>query len=862
MPEHAEVDAIGRYLNEVLTKEGSFVVHTVDVGIVNPCINFNNTKEPDLGLGAFFQGGKALVYVGTNGKELAFYFGDGSALIVRLGLSIYPLFIDEDLLTHGDPLCPYAYREACPAPGEAHKHRRSQVYPHLWCAPNMAAVFIGSLPGYGRAALVFRTGLPDNRHVFFLRQRTGVLDAPVTPATAAAYEANMWEVARTPGATLPLRYPGGPSPFKYLSPWGQMMMAGIADLIFQRCSLADILAGVDRKGKAVEPFMEYFAVRRSSESSSESSDGTGGTVANMLLNGYGAYFASDGFNLLVGSLVCSRPDWASAWRDADCSLFSTPLLPPKGVGLWNALPDEERSRRTVHQLLVLAVCAGILVWRRGAKLTAFFGWRPYAGDQKLANIAFGRADGTATHRRAAGLGRRDGGGQNERVMKERAQGKMKEKKKAGAGAGTGRLHPAINYLKRGETGPGLFQRSYLKRHTAFPLSGKRKRVGADGSSPAKKQRGRGGVAKKAEAPSGVPGSAAASTPSKVDWEEMEYTNAAHTMAGGKVWVGPFSWNLPSDSERITKWCQARGLDPRAPSLLRGQLEEPQYAGRHILRDAGLEPPGPEYAVEDPQDRPVLGASVMVYWECSECWYYAVVTGVPSLSTISTMYPDEAPGSDHHKGVEDLAATPCVIIDGQPDTSRCPGLKPGEVIFAEHGGGFYVATVSEHAGKARYKVVWSGEGGSPALVDLARARFVRVCGRAARHALRPTQLSEMGGIYCYHNDLMYEVEEMVLRRLKAEGGFPDDTRPILRPTRFHAQFVERTGTMLFPEAELDRLLTGTLGRCRPWDDGLPDGSSAAGERAQLVERASGNEGASEKKHKKKLRRSRRRGSGLA
>lgn len=128
----------------------------------------------------------------------------------------------------------------------------------------------------------------------------------------------------------------------------------------------------------------------------------------------------------------------------------------------------------------------------------------------------------------------------------------------------------------------------------------------------------------------------------------------------------------------------------------------------------------------------------------------------------------------------------------------------------------------------YKVVWSGEGGSPALVDLARARFVRVCGRAARHALRPTQLSEMGGIYCYHvssslvergdgvgrpahvlqcerppahpcaaarrrrvqNDLMYEVEEMVLRRLKAEGGFPDDTRPILRPTRFHAQFVER------------------------------------------------------------------------
>lgn len=37
---------------------------------------------------------------------------------------------------------------------------------------------------------------------------------------------------------------GGPSPFKYLSPWGQMMMAGIADLIFQRCSLADILAGV------------------------------------------------------------------------------------------------------------------------------------------------------------------------------------------------------------------------------------------------------------------------------------------------------------------------------------------------------------------------------------------------------------------------------------------------------------------------------------------------------------------------------------------------------------------------------------------------------------------------------------------
>lgn len=33
-------------------------------------------------------------------------------------------------------------------------------------------------------------------------------------------------------------------------------------------------------------------------------------------------------------------------------------------------------------------------------------------------------------------------------------------------------------------------------------------------------------------------------------------------------------------------------------------------------------------------------------------------------------------------------------------------------------------------------------------------------------------------------------------------------------------LRRTGTMLFPEAELDRLLTGTLGRCRPWDDGLP------------------------------------------
>lgn len=47
---------------------------------------------------------------------------------------------------------------------------------------------------------------------------------------------------------------------------------------------------VDRKGKAVEPFMEYFAVRRSSESSSESSDGTGGTVANMLLNGEIVFF--------------------------------------------------------------------------------------------------------------------------------------------------------------------------------------------------------------------------------------------------------------------------------------------------------------------------------------------------------------------------------------------------------------------------------------------------------------------------------------------------------------------------------------------------------------------------------------------
>lgn len=91
------------------------------------------------------------------------------------------------------------------------------------------------------------------------------------------------------------------------------------------------------------------------------------------LAGYGAYFASDGFNLLVGSLVCSRPDWASAWRDADCSLFSTPLLPPKGVGLWNALPDEERSRRTVHQVGVKVGCCtcGVGAPGRRAPISSF-----------------------------------------------------------------------------------------------------------------------------------------------------------------------------------------------------------------------------------------------------------------------------------------------------------------------------------------------------------------------------------------------------------------------------------------------------------------------------------------------------------